>query len=158
MPAMEIDRKSTRTIRPAPDVRAVDIIDQTVLPHEYRIVRLFTLSEAAHAIREMQVRGAPLIGATAAYGVALAMHHNPDDGALAEAIDTLSATRPTAVNLHWALARMQKFLAPLSPSARAEAAWLEAQLIADEDAIQCRRIGEFGLIELRPLFEKRGRL
>jgi methylthioribose-1-phosphate isomerase len=106
----------------------------------------------------MQVRGAPLIGATAAYGVALAMMQCADDAALAAAVATLAATRPTAVNLRWALARMQALLRPLAVSARADAAWLEAGVLADEDAAQCRRIGEHGLHLLRPLAAPRGRL
>jgi methylthioribose-1-phosphate isomerase len=160
---MNVNGIPTRTIRPAPNARAVDIIDQTALPHAYRVLRLTTLAEAAHAIRSMQVRGAPLIGATAAYGVALALalaHQadDDDDDALSSAIATLAATRPTAVNLHWALARMQAHLAPLPPAARADAAWREAAAIADEDAAQCRRIGEHGLQLLRPLAAKHGRL
>ena len=158
MAAMNVNNIPTRTIRPTAQQRAVDIIDQTALPHEYRTLRLATLEDTAHAIRSMQVRGAPLIGATAAYGVALALAHLADDATLSAAVATLAATRPTAVNLHWALARMQAFLAPLAPSARFDAAWCEAGVIADEDAAQCQRIGEHGLQLLRPLAEKRGRL
>ncbi|MFZ4535090.1 S-methyl-5-thioribose-1-phosphate isomerase [Propionivibrio sp.] len=155
---MKINNVPTRTLRPAPDKRAVDIIDQTALPHEFRTRRLATLDDAAHAIRVMQVRGAPLIGVTAAYGLALALKHQPDDAALAAAVSTLAATRPTAVNLHWALARMQAHLTPLPPTARAEAAWQEAAMIAEEDAEQCRRIGEHGLELLLPLKGKHRRL
>ncbi len=155
---MNINGKPTRTLWPVPHERAIEIIDQTALPHEFRTRRLATLEDAAHAIRSMQVRGAPLIGATAAYGVALALEHGADDAALANASATLAATRPTAVNLHWALARMQAFLTPFAVSARANAAWLEAGAIADEDAAQCRRIGKHGLHLLRPLAEQRGRL
>jgi methylthioribose-1-phosphate isomerase len=110
------------------------------------------------AIRVMRVRGAPLIGVTAAYGVALALAARDDDETLAGAVAALAATRPTAVNLGWALARMRKRLAPLSAGTRAKAAWREADAIAAEDARQCRRIGEHGLALLRPLAEKRGRL
>ena len=156
--AMKVNNIPTRTIWPVADACAVEIIDQTALPHDYRTIRLFTLDDAAHAIRSMQVRGAPLIGVTAAYGVALALSHNPNDASLAHAVATLSATRPTAVNLHWALARMREFIAPQPPAARANAAWQEAHMIAEEDAVQCRRIGEFGLIQLRPLAENRGTL
>jgi len=155
---MEIYHTPTRTIRPAPDACAVDIIDQTTLPHEQRSVRLVTVEDAAHAILSMQVRGAPLIGATAAFGVALALSCDPGDASFSHAVAMLGATRPTAVNLHWALNRMQEIVAPLPPVARSEAAWQEARLIAEEDAAQCRRIGEFGLIQLRRLAEKRGRL
>ncbi|MBL0167742.1 MAG: S-methyl-5-thioribose-1-phosphate isomerase [Propionivibrio sp.] len=155
---MQVNTIPTRTLRPVPDAHAVDIIDQTALPYAYRIVRLATLDDAAHAIRAMQVRGAPLIGVTAAYGLALALAQRPDDASLNAALAMLAATRPTAVNLHWALARMQKRLAPLGAAERAEAAWHEAALIAEEDAAQCRRIGEHGLALLRPLAARCGRL
>jgi len=158
MAAMKINDTPTRTIQASPEAYAVDIIDQTALPCNFRTIRLLSLADVEYAIRSMQVRGAPLIGVTAAYGVALALSHNPDDASLSNAIATLSATRPTAVNLHWALARMQEFIAPLPPAARAEAAWQEASMIAEEDAAQCRRIGEFGLLQLRLLAEKNGRL
>ena len=158
MPAMKVNNVHTRTLVPAPEVRAVDIIDQTALPHEYRVLRLTTLEETAHAIRSMQVRGAPLIGVTAAYGLALVLQQNPDDATLASAVATLATTRPTAVNLHWALAHMQARLLPLDPGERADAAWQEAGAIAEEDAAQCRRIGEHGKALLRPLAEKRGHL
>ena len=155
---MKVNNVHTRTLVPAPEARAVDIIDQTALPHEYRVLRLTTLEETAHAIRSMQVRGAPLIGVTAAYGLALALQQNPDDATLASAVATLATTRPTAVNLHWALAHMQARLLPLDPGERADAAWQEAGAIAEEDAAQCRRIGEHGKALLRPLAEKRGHL
>ena len=106
MRPMKIDGIPTRTLRARPDQRAIDIIDQTRLPHALHWVRVATLDEAAHAIRAMQVRGAPLIGATAAYGLAIALDFEASDTRLAEAIAVLGATRPTAVNLHWALARM----------------------------------------------------
>ncbi len=155
---MKVNNIPTRTIRPVPEYCAVDIIDQTALPHAYRDLRLASLEDAAHAIRSMQVRGAPLIGVTAAYGLALALARRDDDATLATAVATLAATRPTAVNLRWALARMQSRLTTLPAGARAEAAWHEAGAIAEEDAEQCRRIGEHGLALLRPLAEKRGRL
>jgi methylthioribose-1-phosphate isomerase len=145
------------TLRPTPDA-AVEIIDQTRLPHACRIVRLTCLEDAAQAICAMQVRGAPLIGVTAAYGLALALAAKDDDSTLASAVVTLAATRPTAVNLGWALSRMQARLAPLPPGSRAAAAWREAGAIAAEDADQCRRIGEHGLALLRPLAAKHGRL
>ncbi len=155
---MNVNGTPTRTLWPARTGRAVEIIDQTALPHALRTLRLSTLEDAAHAIRSMQVRGAPLIGATAAYGVALALAARADDATLAAALATLAATRPTAVNLHWALARMQVALAPRPPAERADLAWREAAAIADEDAAQCRHIGEHGLALLRPLAERRGRL
>ena len=133
------------------DGEHVCTLDQTMLPHAVRTLRLSTLDEAAHAIRTMQVRGAPLIGVTAAYGVALAMRQDAGDAGLEAAVARLAATRPTAVNLAWALARMRKRLTPLRPAQRADAAWREAAAIADEDAAQCQRIGAHGLTLLRAL-------
>jgi methylthioribose-1-phosphate isomerase len=158
MSAMNVNNIPTRTLRPVVAAHAVDIIDQTALPHAYRTLRLSSLSEAAHAIRSMQVRGAPLIGVTAAYGVALALAAQDSEASLAAALGTLAATRPTAVNLQWALTRMQAHLAPLAPGQRAASAWLEAGRIAEEDVEQCRRIGEHGLALFRPLAERRGQL
>lgn len=155
---MNVNGTPTRTIRPASATRAVDIIDQTALPHEFRWLHLTTLAEAAHAIRAMQVRGAPLIGVTAAYGVALALGARADDATLQQAVATLAATRPTAVNLHWALARIEAHLAALPEAARAAAAWLEAAAIAEEDVAQCRAIGAHGLSLLAPIAEHSGRL
>ena len=154
---MKPDNIPVPTIRPTPDA-AVEILDQTALPHACRVVRLTRMEDAAQAIRSMQVRGAPLIGVTAAYGVALALSRRDDDDALALAIATLAATRPTAVNLGWALSRMQARLVVLPAGSRAAAAWREAAAIAEEDADQCRRIGEHGLALLRPLAARRGRL
>jgi methylthioribose-1-phosphate isomerase len=134
-----------QTIWLAADGRTVEIIDQRLLPHELRIVRLATLDDAAHAIRDMAVRGAPLIGATAAYGVALAMAADPADAALARAIDMLAATRPTAVNLRWALNDMRHVLAPLPPHRRHDAALARAGEVADEDVAINRALGEHGL-------------
>ena len=119
---MNINDTPTRTLRAAPSGNAIEIIDQTALPHLYRTLRIDTLAGAAHAIRVMQVRGAPLIGVTAAYGVALAMQHDADDAALNDALQCLGATRPTAVNLPWALARMQSRLQSLPREQRAQAA------------------------------------
>ena len=142
---MNIDGIPTRTLRARPEQGAIDIIDQTRLPHALHWIRVATLEEAAHAIRAMQVRGAPLIGATAAYGLAIALDFEASDTRLAEAIAVLGATRPTAVNLHWALARMEKHLRPLAPEARCDAAWAEAAAIAEEDVAQNAAIGQHGL-------------
>ncbi len=142
---MNIDGIPTRTLRAHPAQRLIDIIDQTRLPHALHWVRVTTLDEAAHAIRAMQVRGAPLIGATAAYGLAIALNDDASDMQLQHAITLLGATRPTAVNLHWALARMQAILAPLPPEMRAAAAWTEAAAIAEEDVAQNAAIGQHGL-------------
>ncbi len=141
---MKVDGIGYRTIWLAKDGWSVEVIDQTRLPHAFAVARLTDLAGAADAIRSMVVRGAPLIGATAAYGLALAMRAAADDGALVEAARTLLATRPTAVNLRWALERMATTLAPLAPSDRAAAAYAEAAAIADEDVAMCRAIGEHG--------------
>ena len=137
---------------------AVEILDQTLLPHACQTRHLTGLEDAAQAIRDMQVRGAPLIGVTAAYGLALALTHRDDTTTLTSALATLAATRPTAVNLGWALARMERRLAGLTDGQRAAAAWREADSIAYEDAEQCRQIGEHGLALLRPLTVDRKRL
>ena len=131
------------------------IIDQTRLPHEFVIRRLETPEDAAEAIRTMRVRGAPLIGATAAYGVALAMRQRADDQALAEACRTLAATRPTAVNLNWALSLMREALAPIAPAQRAEAAYRLAADICDRDVATNRSIGGHGLGLIRELWNRR---
>ncbi|MBI1328439.1 MAG: S-methyl-5-thioribose-1-phosphate isomerase [Alphaproteobacteria bacterium] len=141
---MKIGGKHWRTIWPE-DEGAVGIIDQTKLPHRFETLSLHTLEDAAHAIKAMIVRGAPLIGATAAYGIALAMHKDTSDAALDAAHDTLLETRPTAVNLHWALKRMRDRLRNQPPAERAALAWKEAATICDEDVEVCRAIGEHGL-------------
>ncbi|WP_371324610.1 S-methyl-5-thioribose-1-phosphate isomerase [Dechloromonas sp. ZY10] len=142
---MNIDGIPTRTVRAHPAQNCIDIIDQTRLPHALAWVRVASLDQAAHAIRAMQVRGAPLIGATAAYGLAIALDFEASDARLDAAIALLGATRPTAVNLHWALTRMARHLRPLPPAARHAAAWQEAAAIADEDVAQNAAIGRHGL-------------
>ena len=140
-----------RTI--AEDGDGVVILDQTRLPAQTAFVRLTTLDEAAQAIRDMRVRGAPLIGATAAYGVALALREGVP---LGKAIDVLAATRPTAVNLRWALERMRRVLAESAVAERRERAWAEARAIASEDEEANAAIGRNGLpllqiVEHRPV-------
>jgi methylthioribose-1-phosphate isomerase len=154
---MNIDGIPTRTLRAHPAQNCIDIIDQTRLPHALHWARVATLEEAAYAIRAMQVRGAPLIGATAAYGLAIALDFEASDRRLAEAGAQLRSTRPTAVNLHWALARMEAVLAPLSPAERCAAAWAEAAAIADEDVAQNAAIGEHGRALWRNLIVADGR-
>ena len=141
---MKIAGHPYRTIWPRAD-GAVEVIDQARLPHEFVTQTLTSAADCARVIKSMVVRGAPLIGATAAYGVALAMRTDASDGALKATTALLGATRPTAVNLHWALQRMTQHLAPLRPAARADAAWAEAAALCDEDVEVCRRIGEHGL-------------
>src|SRR5574343_757736 len=151
MQGMNIDGTPTRSLRAHPERRVIDIIDQTRLPHALHWVRVSTLDEAAHAIRAMLVRGAPLIGATAAYGLAIALGDDASDAQLESATRTLWQTRPTAVNLHWALTRMNDRLSPLPPAERCAAAWSEAGAIAEEDVAQNLAIGQHGLALLRQL-------
>ena len=142
---MKINGTPYRTIWVEPDGWRIGIIDQTKLPHRFETVALETLDDAARAIKDMLVRGAPLIGATAAYGVCLALRAEASDRALSDAIETLAATRPTAVNLHWALEAMQAALASVPASERALAAYAKAAEICDADVEVCRRIGLHGL-------------
>ncbi len=142
---MNVSGRPTRTIWPSADGTAVEIIDQTRLPHTFATVRLATLDDAAHAIRAMLVRGAPLIGAAAAWGLWLAIRANASDAALAQAHATLLTTRPTAVNLRWALDRVQAQLVRLRPAERAAAARVLAIEICDEDVALNRGIGAAGL-------------
>jgi methylthioribose-1-phosphate isomerase len=153
---MLVDGVPYRTIWPIEDGRAVRIIEQRRLPHEFVAVDLGSLEDAAAAIRDMAVRGAPLIGATAAWGVALAMAADPSDAGLGAARATLAATRPTAVNLRWALDAMQAALAPLPPDRRAAAARARAAAIADEDVAINRGIGDAGLPILAEISRRKG--
>jgi len=134
-----------RTLRPSSVRDAVEIVDQTRLPHACGTVRLASATDAARAIRTMQVRGAPLIGATAAYGLALGLAQDDSDANLLQAHALLLATRPTAVNLRWALDRVRNRVLPLPCAKRAEAAWNEAGAIAAEDIAGNRALGEHGL-------------
>jgi methylthioribose-1-phosphate isomerase len=151
---MKISGRHYRTIWPLGG-DAVEVIDQTKLPHRFATVTLRSAEEAAHAIKAMIVRGAPLIGATAAYGMALAMRADASDAALDRAYELLSETRPTAINLHWALARMRDVLRNQPRVDRARLAWAEAAAICDEDVETCRKIGEHGLAILRDAAAKK---
>ena len=133
---------------------SVEIIDQTALPHRFAVLSLRDLRQAAHAIKSMQVRGAPLIGAVGAWGLALALRDDPSDAALHEAWRWLLGARPTAVNLRWALDRAMRRVAPLPPAQRAQAARGEAMAIWDDDADCNRRIGEHGAVLLEALRER----
>ena len=153
---MKINGKPMRTIWRAADGLTVEIIDQTRLPHALVTVALKTVDDAARAIKTMQVRGAPLIGATAAYGVALAMRADPRDAALASALPYLAEQRPTAVNLKWALDEMAKALTPLPPDERAAVAYAKAAEIADDDVEMCRQIGLHGREIIQSMAAKKG--
>ena len=138
-----------------PGTHRIEVIDQRALPHVATTVRIATADAAALAIRRMWVRGAPLIGAVGAYGLALALDADASDAALDRAHRALDATRPTAINLRWALDRVRAVVAPLPLAERAEAAWREADAIAAEDVAICRAIGDHGLPLLRELAAKR---
>lgn len=142
---MKVDGRHFSSIWLEPDGWSVSAIDQRVLPHDFVVARLTTCEAAADAIRSMLVRGAPLIGATAAFGVALAMRADASDSALDQACKTLMATRPTAINLKWALDDMRSRLRPLPPAQRTAAAYARAAQIAEEDIAINKGIGRHGL-------------
>ncbi|BBC79798.1 S-methyl-5-thioribose-1-phosphate isomerase [Acetobacter orientalis] len=130
---------------------SVHIFDQTRLPFSLDILRLTTPQAVAHAICTMQVRGAPLIGAVAAYGLALALREDASDTSLENQASMLAATRPTAINLRWAIERMLTRLRPTPPAQRVAAAYEEAGRICDEDAAQNEAIGHYGLALIREI-------
>ncbi len=142
---MKIDGKAYRTIWLADDGWSVEIIDQTRLPHELVIVPLKSMQDAAEAILTMQVRGAPLIGATAAYGLAMAIREDASDEAIDAAVAHLAKQRPTAVNLRWALEEMRRSVQNLPRDERVAAAYKRAAALCDEDVETCRMIGVNGL-------------
>jgi methylthioribose-1-phosphate isomerase len=141
---MRIDGQDYRTIWTKGSGADVVVIDQRRLPHRFETISLDSAEAADLAIRDMTVRGAPLIGATGAYGMALAMRADPSDSGLERSARMLGASRPTAVNLRWAVERMRRRLGALPPGERAEAAYAEAALIADEDVQVCEAIGQHG--------------
>jgi len=153
---MNIDGKPYRTIWLNQDGHTVEIIDQTKLPHVFETATLGTLENAAKAISTMQVRGAPLIGATAAYGVALALRSDASEEALDRACAVLVATRPTAINLRWALEEMRHAVRNQPRDQRVAVAYARAAEICDQDVETNRRIGEHGLGLIRAHAEKKG--
>jgi len=148
---LKVGARHYHTIWLNEDGASVDIIDQRWLPHEFRVVTLKSVDDVAVAIRDMWVRGAPLIGVTAAYGVALAMAADSRNTSLDAVWNTLHETRPTAINLRWALDTMRSFLLELPESQRAEAAYRRAAAIADEDVDLNRSIGMNGLTVIREI-------
>ena len=154
---MRVEGTWQRTIWMADDGWAVELIDQTKLPFEFVIRRLETLDEAAEAISFMRVRGAPLIGVTAAFGLCLQMRHDASDAALDDACRKLSDTRPTAVNLMWALQSMRAALLEFAPAERVVAAYELAAELADADVETCQAIGEHGVALLERVVEENGR-
>lgn len=153
---MKIDGRAYRTIWPNAD-GSIEVIDQTRLPYRFETRRLADLDAAVHAIKTMVVRGAPLIGATAAYGMAFALRADPGDAALENAYRVLLASRPTAVNLRFAIDEVRARVAPLPPERRAEAAWARAGEIVEEDVELCRRIGEAGFALIEAEHRRTGR-
>jgi methylthioribose-1-phosphate isomerase len=152
---MKVDGKHIRSIWLEPDGTTVGAIDQRKLPHDFVVARLTSCADAADAIRSMLVRGAPLIGAAAAYGVALAMRADGSDAALDQAYKMLIATRPTAINLKWALEEMRTLLRRLSLSQRAAAAYARAAEIAEEDIAINKGIGQHGLALIEAIAAKK---
>jgi len=142
---MKVDGRHYRSIWLDADAWSVGAIDQRRLPHEFVVTRLTDCAEAAEAIRSMLVRGAPLIGATAAFGMALAMREDASDAGIDRAYKKLIATRPTAINLKWALDGMRALLRPLAPDARADAAYARADEIVEEDVAINQGIAQNGL-------------
>ncbi len=154
---MKIGDRAYRTIWPGADGVTVEVIDQTRLPHELVIMHLSDLAAACRAIRDMHVRGAPLIGVTAAYGMCLALRRDPSDAAVETAAAALLATRPTAVNLRWGVDQIRTLVANVPTSSRAEQAFRHAAVLADDDVATCRAIGQHGLPLLRAAWERAGR-
>ncbi|MDV7338270.1 S-methyl-5-thioribose-1-phosphate isomerase [Terasakiella sp. A23] len=154
---MKVNGTPTRTIWLNENGWAVDIIDQTKLPHIYEIVTMENLEDACVAIKDMLVRGAPLIGATAGYGMALALHHDATDAGFDKAYNDLYATRPTAVNLRWALDEMRDKIFPLAEGEREAAAYKLAAQICDDDVAQNSSIGDHGLKIIEEIWEKKGK-
>lgn len=152
---MLVNGKPSRTIWPLAQ-SAVEVIDQRVLPHQYLTQRLTTVDDASLAIANMTVRGAPLIGATAAYGMALAMNVDAGDSALNDAYATLLATRPTAVNLRWSLDRMRAALQAVPPERRTDVAWAEAAALCEEDVALNFQIGAHGLELIKAVYARSG--
>ncbi len=142
---MLVDSKSWRTIWLQEDNRSIGIIDQTKLPYEFSTCILRTWCDVADAIRNMKVRGAPLIGVTGAFGLMLALQEDSSDESLERAKLVINSTRPTAINLGWALERVSRKVESVDPRLRFEVARTEACLIAEEDVKMCQKIGDFGL-------------
>ena len=146
---MNIQGQDWRTIWLEAGGTSIGVIDQTKLPHKFITRSIGNLEEVTEAIRSMVVRGAPLIGVTGAYGLMLALQKDTSDESLAKAFSKLLSTRPTAVNLSWALERVTKLVKALPTEQRAEAAKKEAQAIAEEDVLRCEAIGDHGLKVLK---------
>ena len=152
---MKVDGKHMRSIWLEPDGWSVGAIDQTQLPHRFATVRWQDVADAARAISSMQVRGAPLIGAAAAYGICLALRADASDEALERAYATLLATRPTAINLKWALDEMMAAVRNRPRDERVAAAYRRAAEICEEDVAINRAIGRHGLVLIEAIAAKK---
>lgn len=141
---MKVGGISRRCIRSLRDGQAIEIIDQTLLPYRFELRELSDWRDCVEAIRSMRVRGAPLIGVTGIWAVALAVQENPENEALLKAADVIAKARPTAVNLSWGVRKMLGYLLPRDPSQRREVAIKMAETLTQEDVNTCRRIGEEG--------------
>ena len=154
---MKVNGIARRTIAALPD-GSVEIIDQTLLPERFELRRITSAEEMAEAIKAMRVRGAPLIGVAAAYGLALGLRRDADDASLERIAKLLIATRPTAVNLRWAVERVASKVRPLRANERAAAAWAEAGCMAEEDVEASRAMGRYGAELLRAIVPSGGQL
>jgi methylthioribose-1-phosphate isomerase len=152
---MKIDGKPYRSIWRVDDGVSIHIFDQTRLPHDFKILTLHDEAEVADAIRTMKTRGAPLIGACGAYGFALALRADPTDANLAAAWERLHATRPTAINLRWALDRVRDAVRGIAPAMRVERAYAVADAICDEDVAINETIGRYGLEIIRDIARRK---
>jgi methylthioribose-1-phosphate isomerase len=152
---VKVDGKAYRSIWLAEDGWSVEIIEQTLLPHAFKVIRLTTLDDVARAIKTMQVRGAPLIGAAAAYGLCLALRQDAADAAFERAYEVLKATRPTAVNLRWALDDMRKVVLAAPAAQRVATAYARAAAICDEDVAINHAIGKNGLGIIREIARRK---
>jgi methylthioribose-1-phosphate isomerase len=152
---MKVAGKPTRSIWLEPDGWSVGIVDQTLLPHRFAVARLTSLDDAVRAIRSMQVRGAPLIGAAAAYGICLALRQDASDEGLESAAETLRRTRPTAINLKWALDEMAAAVRNQARAARVDAAYRRAAEICDEDVAINQAIGRHGCVLIEAIAAKK---
>jgi len=139
---MKVNGKDMRTIWVADGV--VEIIDQRFLPHELKIIPIENLEDARSAIADMKVRGAPCIGATAMYGMAVSVRNNPSDAAIKTAYEVLNASRPTAVNLKWAIDECMNAIDGLAEELRADALFKLSAKNCDDDAEMCSNIGDYG--------------
>ena len=152
---MKINNKYYRTIWENRDYGDIEIIDQTLLPHRFETIIVKTVNQTANIISDMNVRGAPLIGATGAYGMCLAVRENPSNKFIEKSYELLLATRPTAINLKWGLDKIKKEILKYSEDLRLKKAYEIARTICDEDVIICEKIGSYGLEIIKKLYEEK---